>query len=154
MPATAGCDHVALVTDDLDRFVDFYVRMFDAAVTVDLDEEGARHAMVDLGGGFRLHPFEFSAPNEHGTGRDAFFDRGHLDHLAIRVTDAEAFEELRRRLVEAGASDGEVVDWGSVRTVWFTDPDGMGSEIAIAADGEPRLRGDVVREPYRASPVG
>lgn len=154
MSMTAGCDHIALVTRDLDRFIDFYTAVFDADVTLDLFEEGARHAMIDLGGGFRLHPFELVAPNEYGTGSDEFFNRGHLDHLAIRVSDTDSFEELRRRLVDAGASDGEIVDWGSVRTIWFTDPDGMGSEIAISADGATRTRDDVVREPYLASPTG
>lgn len=151
MPMTTGCDHIALVTQDLDRFIDFYTQVFDAEVTLDLTEEGARHAMVDLGGGFRLHPFEFVTPNVHGQGKDSFFDRGHLDHVAISVTDADSFEVLRRRLVEAGVSDGEVVDWGPVRTVWFTDPDGMGSEIAMAADGATRALDDVIREPYVGS---
>jgi len=148
MTMTAGCDHIALVTQDLDRFIDFYTKMFGAEVTLDLTEQGTRHAMVELGGGFRLHPFEFVAPNEHAAGRDEFFDRGHLDHLAIRITDAGSFEEVRRRLVEAGASKGEIVDWGSVRTVSFTDPDGMGSEIAIPADGTGRRLDDVSREAY------
>ena len=148
MGLTAGCDHIALVTQDLDRFLDFYTKVFDAKVTLDIAEDGERHAMVDLGGGFRLHPFEFVSPNPHDEGRDEFFNRGHLDHLAIRVADSESYEELRKRLVDAGASDGEIVDWGSVKTVWFVDPDGMGSEIAISADATTRTKDQVTRQRY------
>lgn len=76
------------------------------------------------------------------------FDHGHLDHLAINVTNPEAFELLRSRLVEAGATDGELVDFGPVRTVWFRDPDGMGCEIATWSSGKPRPLEDAVRESY------
>lgn len=65
------------------------------------------------------------------------FDRGHIDHFALNVTNAEDFEELRHRLVEAGATDGAVTDFGITRNVWFHDPGGMGCEIALWTSGEP-----------------
>lgn len=151
MPLTAGCNHVALVTRDLDRLIDFYVGIFGAEVTLDMEEGPLRHAMIDLGAGFSLHPFEFAEGNPHGTGSEAIFDRGHLDHVAINVADPEAFELLRKRLVDAGASDGAITDFGIVRSVWFQDPDGMGSEIAMWSHGEPLAFEDRIREPYPAA---
>lgn len=148
MALSSGCNHVALVTQDLDRFTAFYTRVFEAEVVTELAEGPLRHALIDLGGGFRLHPFEFVDGNPHATASPEGFDRGHLDHLAIDVADAASFEELRARLVEAGASDGTVTDFGAVRTVWFEDPDGMGCEIALSVDAEPRAFADRIQEVY------
>lgn len=136
-PLAAGCNHVALLTQDLDRLIAFYEEVFDAEVLVDMQEGPLRHALIHLGGGFCLHPFEHEGGNRHAAGAGVAFDRGHLDHVAIDVADADAFERIRVRLVEAGASDGTITDFGVVRGVWFEDPDGMGAEIAVRSDGEP-----------------
>ena len=148
MPVTTGIQHVALLTEDLDRFIDFYSTVFEAEATWVLTEEGVQHAFVDMGGGFYLHPFQIPDAPDDARGKDEFFQRGHIDHLAIAVDEEETFQVLRKRLVEAGASDGMLVDFGTVRSVWFTDPDGMGSEIVIEADGEIRSLKDAIRIEY------
>jgi catechol 2,3-dioxygenase-like lactoylglutathione lyase family enzyme len=136
VPLTIGIHHVATVTADLDRLIQFYVEVFDAVVLVDLDEGGLRHAVLDLGGGACLHPFQMNG-NPYAAGSPTMFDRGHLDHVALNVGDDEAFETLRHRLVAAGASDGMITDFGNVRTVWFRDPDGGEGEVAQWQRGEP-----------------
>lgn len=148
---TAGINHLALVTADLDRLCAFYVDVFDASVPVTWDEDGMRHAMIDLGGGTALHPFELpDAPDAVASA--AIFARGHLDHLAVNVVDDGAFDLLRRRLVEAGASDGLLTDWGNLRSVFFTDPDGCECEIAQwQPAGAPRTYEERVLVPYDAS---
>lgn len=145
----AGVHHIALVTEDLDRLVEFYRRVFDAEVRLDLEEPGMRHAMIDLGNGAALHPFELDE-SPHARGTTTIFERGHLDHLALQVTDARTFEELRDRLVAAGASDGTVTDFGCVRTVSFCDPDGADCEIAMWCDGAPRSFDERGIEPHRS----
>ena len=146
MPLATGIHHVATVTSDLDRLIDFYTSVFDAEVILDMDDDEARHAMIDLGGGLLFHPFELPE-NDHAQGSSQMFERGHIDHLAIGVEDLERFEQIRSRLVTAGACDGTLTDFGMVRTVWFTDPDGMGCEIAMTADGAPRTFEDRGVEP-------
>lgn len=136
MPLAAGCNHVATHTQDLDRLIAFYQEVFDAEIILDLQEGEIRHALVHLGGGFCLHPFELAGGSRHAAGSGAMFDRGHLDHVAIDVADDTTFELLRARLVETGASDGTITDFGAVRCVWFEDPDGMGAEISMSSDGE------------------
>ena len=76
------------------------------------------------------------------------FGRGHLDHFALGMADAESFEEARERLVRAGASDGMVTDFGSVRSVFFVDPDGFEAEIALWQDGPTRTFEDRLQIPY------
>jgi catechol 2,3-dioxygenase-like lactoylglutathione lyase family enzyme len=133
---TAGLNHIALLTSDLDRLIGFYVSVFDAKVTFDLGEpeQNLRHAMIDLGRGAALHPFEI-VDSPHAAGLPGMFERGHLDHIAVNATDRDAFEELRRRLVRAGVSDGAITDFGAVCTVSFEDPDGCYGEVALWREG-------------------
>lgn len=145
-----GINHVALVTADMDRFIAFYTGVFGASVTFDLREGEIRHAMIEIGGGAALHPFAFSA-NAYATGLPETFGRGHLDHIALNAPDEEAFEELRRRLVDAGASDGSVTDFGSVKTCFFRDPDGMDCEIALWKEGRPLPFEERVVEPFEGA---
>lgn len=86
----------------------------------------------------------------HGAASRASFDRGHLDHLAIDVGDTETFQLLRSRLVEEGATDGTLTDFGTVRSVWFEDPDGMGGEITMWSSGTPRTFDDRTQDAYAA----
>ncbi|MDP9458778.1 MAG: VOC family protein [Actinomycetota bacterium] len=146
-----GLHHVALVTEDLDRLTGFYRDVFDADIGFVMEEDGVRRAMIDLGSGAALHPFEI-ADNPNGRGLPGPFVRGHIDHLALNVPDPDTFEALRDRLVEAGVSDGTVTDFGSVRSVSFQDPDGADCEIAIWCHGvHPRRFEDRTVEIHRTA---
>ena len=147
-----GINHLALITSNMDAFLDFYVDVLGATVTLDMREDGMRHAFVDIGGGAVLHPFELP-DNPDGHGRAGMFGRGHLDHFAINVPDEDTLQTLRERLVSAGASDGMLTDFGVVRTVFFTDPDGHEVEIAAWAGGAPRRFEDRGLEAYEPDRV-
>ena len=152
MAVTAGIHHVALLTEDLDRFVAFYHEVFDAALVANIVEEhGMRHAMVEVGQGAVLHAFE-QPERSDARGSAVMFGRGHLDHLALNVPDREAFEDVRARLVEVGASDGTITDFGSVCSVSFLDPDGTDAEIALWQDGEVLTYEQRRQIPYPARP--
>jgi hypothetical protein len=62
------------------------------------------------------------------------FSRGRLDHLAITATDAQAFDELRRRTSATGA-DTDVVDYGPILAFNVRDPDGGEVEICVFKPG-------------------
>ncbi len=124
---TEGVNHIALVTPDLDRLVDFYRRVFDARVVVEMEEEGLRHTVLDVGAGALLHPFEL--PDRRTFPNRPMFDRGRLDHLGINAASLEAFTELRRRVVAEGRDDGLVSDFGPMLSFRYTDPDGFAGEV-------------------------
>jgi catechol 2,3-dioxygenase-like lactoylglutathione lyase family enzyme len=140
----AGMNHVAIVTSNLDRFVEFYVRMFDIEVVFSETTPAFRHAILRIGADSWLHPAELRS-NPHATALPTMFGRGHLDHLALGAHSQEAFEQIRQRLVEAKASDGTVDDLGAFHALWFEDPDGMRGEVTVIID--PQLRG--IHEPRR-----
>lgn len=128
MALTAGTHHIATVTADMDRLIDFYERVFEAHVVADMREGGLRHAFLGLGGGFLLHPFEIPDVDVP-QGELPMFRRGRIDHLALRAETADDFWTLRERIYHAGASDGQVTDLGPLLSAGFTDPDGLWGEV-------------------------
>jgi catechol 2,3-dioxygenase-like lactoylglutathione lyase family enzyme len=133
-----GINHVAVLTDDLDRFVAFYTEVFDLEPVFEETTPAFRHAILRSGAGSWLHPAEVDGSAD-GAGSEAMFARGHLDHLALTADSAEAFEALLRRLVDHGATDGQVEDLGAFHSLWFTDPDGMRGELTLIVDPELRV---------------
>jgi catechol 2,3-dioxygenase-like lactoylglutathione lyase family enzyme len=133
-----GVNHIAFLTSDLERLSRFYEELFGARTLVELpipEPEGpGRHALISIGCGATLHAFEFAkipTPPERPT-----FQRGRIDHFALNLADMETFERLRLALVERGASDGVVTDFGIMRVLSFTDPDGHTLELAHWVGGE------------------
>jgi catechol 2,3-dioxygenase-like lactoylglutathione lyase family enzyme len=122
----------------MDRLIAFYERVFDARVTMDLEEEGLRHAFIQVGPNTVLHPFQ--VPAVEVPGRQATFERGRLDHFGLNCASEEAFRELRRRLIAEGAGateGGQVTDMGSMLSFSFYDPDGAWHEIMWNKPGVP-----------------
>ena len=142
MSPTTGIGHVAILTEDLDRFVESSTSVFEAEVVFTETTPAFRHAILRTGDHSWLHPAQVVG-NGHGRASAAMFERGHLDHLALGAASAEAFETLRTRLVARGACSGAVEDLGAFHSLWFEDPDGMRVELtctdpALAGIHEPR----------------
>lgn len=128
-----GVNHVAVLTADLDRFVEFYTRVFDVEVVFSEETPGLRHAILRTGPDSWLHPAEI-VDSAHANGAGAMFSRGHIDHLALTAASQQTFAELRERLIACGASAGVVEDLGPFRALWFKDPDGMQAELTVIVD--------------------
>ena len=134
--------HLTFLTGDMDRLIAFYERIFDARATLDLEEEGVRHAFIEVGPHTVLHPFQ--VPGVEVPGRQAMFERGRLDHFGLNAASEDAFWELRRRLLEerAGATEGgQVTDMGSMLSFSFHDPDGGWHEVMWNKPGVPAEQG-------------
>ncbi len=128
-----GVNHVAVITADLDRFIEFYKRVFDLEVVFSETAPAFRHAILRTGHDSWLHPVEIPG-NSHGAAVPAMFARGHLDHIALTAASQSAFTTIRARLVECGACNGAVEDLGAFHAIWFEDPDGMRVEVAVIVD--------------------
>jgi catechol 2,3-dioxygenase-like lactoylglutathione lyase family enzyme len=129
-----GIHHVTFLTEDMDRLLAFYARVFEAKVTLDMTEEGLRHAFVRVGPTTVLHPFQLL----EGPGPPPptpMFSRGRLDHFALLAPSEEAFRELRRRIEAENAADGDVRDMGSLWIMGFVDPDGAAHEVILQRPG-------------------
>ncbi|HVF76076.1 MAG TPA: VOC family protein [Acidimicrobiales bacterium] len=126
-----GFNHVAILTNDTDRLVGFYRDVFEATVDGELrPEDGMRLTFLKVGPTAEFNVFEV-AGNLEATRQTPMFGRGRLDHLALQAASLDAFTEVRRRLVERGASDGFVTDFGPVLSLFFRDPDGLEAEVCV-----------------------
>ena len=144
-----GINHVAVLTSDTDRLVEFYGDVFGATVDGEMrPEDGFRLTLVKVGPHSELNVFEI--PGNPESGRQVpMFGRGRLDHLGLQAADLEAFDAIRDRLMERGASDGFVTDFGPVLSVFFTDPDGLEAEVCVA---NPDAQPGVLNPPGTPSP--
>jgi catechol 2,3-dioxygenase-like lactoylglutathione lyase family enzyme len=130
-PDTCGFNHVATMTADLDRYLEFYGDVFGAEVITIMEahDDHPRMAVVNIGGDAALNVFEVPADSIVGD-RSTMGGRGPIDHYAFAVQSEEMLLEVRDRLVARGASPGEVTQFGpALRSVFFRDPDGAELEV-------------------------
>ncbi len=126
-----GMNHVAVITDDTERFVQFYREVFDATVSHRESIGPGTLTIVDIGPRTELNVFEVAGDAAPDLTRGSMFSHGPIDHMGLQAADREAFVEIRRRLVAHGASDGFVTDFGRSHSIFFRDPDGLEGEVLL-----------------------
>lgn len=126
----AGFDHVAVLTADIDRFVDFYRDVFGAEVFGRITDGGAEIVALRIGPTAELNVFQIEG-NTEASRQTPMFGRGRLDHFALRATSLEQFDQLRDELIRRGCTDGFVTDFGHVLSVFFRDPEGLELELCV-----------------------
>ena len=130
-----GVNHVATLTEDLDRLIDFYERIFESKTVLDVEipKIKARHAFITIGGPSILHAWEVEDVDASRFDGE-MFSRGRIDHLALQADSYASFETLRRRLMTEGATEGVVNDFGPMESFSFRDPDGLWCEVCRYKD--------------------
>ena len=126
----AGINHVAVLTGDTARFLDFYGGVFGATHEVLQEQDGFTLTVVCVGPTSELNVFELRGNSEHER-QVPMFGRGRLDHLALEAASIDAFDTIRERLLACGATDGFVTDFGPVLSLFFRDPDGLEAEVCV-----------------------
>ena len=126
-----GVNHVAILTSDTERFCAFYQQVFDATVRGEMGDDKVRLTFLDIGPGREFNVFQIE-DNREAERQTPMFGRGRIDHLGLQAASKEAFDEIRRRLMACGASDGFVTDFGPLLSVFFRDPDGLEGEVCVA----------------------
>ncbi len=132
-----GVNHVAILTADMDRFIRFYQEAFDAKVVKDNPKhggnEGERMVIMSIGGQSEFNVFEVPGNTQAGV-QTPMFGRGRLDHIGLNASSKASFEQVRERLMELGATDGTVTDFGAKFSLFFRDPDGLEAEVLLNKD--------------------
>jgi catechol 2,3-dioxygenase-like lactoylglutathione lyase family enzyme len=127
-----GFNHVAVLTNDSERFHAFYSEVFEAVVIMDREEApGVRLSVVNIGHMAEFNVFQIDH-NYEVERQTPMFGRGRLDHMALRVPNLQAFSEIRERLIARGAADEFVTDFGPYLSIFFRDPDGLEGEVVVA----------------------
>lgn len=133
-----GVNHVATITDDIDRLVEFYAEVFDATVSGGETTPFGTLTFVDIGPRTELNVFHLTGDATiDDLKRGSMFSHGPIDHFGLQAASKEAFDEIRRRLMKRGATDGFVTDFGRSLSLFFRDPDGLEGEVLlwISRDG-------------------
>ncbi len=130
MPITAGFNHVATLTTDLDRFTAWYQQVFGAELVFSMEAAGdhPRMHILDMGGGAALNVFEVPAEAMIGDQRRQG-GRGAIDHYGIAVPSRADLDAVHQRLVDAKADIGEIQKLGDTWSLFFRDVDGMELEV-------------------------
>jgi catechol 2,3-dioxygenase-like lactoylglutathione lyase family enzyme len=139
MPITTGFNHIATLTSDMNRTVQFYETAFDAKVVFEIArrEDHPWMKIVDVGGGAALNIFEVPAEEIIGERRRQGH-RGAVDHFAFAVETRHALEGVKERLSAAGAQEvGEIQRLGGELSLFFRDADGMELEVCCPDEPQP-----------------
>ncbi|MER3452623.1 MAG: VOC family protein [Acidimicrobiia bacterium] len=130
-PRWRGMNHLALVTPDMDTTVRFYAGVLGMRLVATTRAGPNRHYFLELGPENTLAFFEvpgtptFAVPAGLPDRRKAQFD-----HVSFNLPDEDALVDLQRRLKEAGCEVTGIIDHGFVRSVYFTDPNGIALEAS------------------------
>ena len=129
-----GLNHVATITNDAWRLVEFYREVFEAEIVRDgsefPDSKGPRLTIIKIGDWSELNVFQIEG-NTEADRQTPMFGRGRIDHLAVQAASIEAFETIRQRLMARGAADDFVTDFGPMLSIFFRDPDGLECEVCV-----------------------
>lgn len=130
-PTWHGINHLALVTPDMDSTVRFYAGVLGMPLVATLMAGPMRHYFFRMSPGNTVAFFEVEGAETFAKPAGSPTDRViQLDHLSFDVPDEAALQQLRARLEAAGSAVTEVVDHGIMRSVYFTDPNGIALEAS------------------------
>jgi catechol 2,3-dioxygenase-like lactoylglutathione lyase family enzyme len=132
-PRWRGINHLALITTDMDATVRFYHGTLGARLVATIGTPEFRHYFFEFGPQCTVAFFEYAgAAIEPFTKAAGVPDSraAQFDHLALNLVDEDALVELQQRLKSADCEVTDVIDHGGVRSVYFTDPNGIALEAS------------------------
>src|SRR5439155_15378086 len=132
-PPWQGINHLALVTTDMDATVRFYHGVLGARLVGTVGNDTLRHYFFEFGPHCTVAFFEYADASIEPFAKPAGVPDPRavqFDHLALNLPDEEALNALQRRLKAADCEVTDVIDHGGVRSVYFTDPNGIALEAS------------------------
>ncbi len=123
---TGGVDHLALISLDLEKTIQFYTEIIGMRLTkivTNRDEPTSTHIFLDMGGGNQLAFFDFPEKDTGPTVRGV----GSMHHIALKATSGQ-FQAL---LANLDAKDLPYSLHGSREkgSVYVRDPDNIQVEV-------------------------
>jgi catechol 2,3-dioxygenase-like lactoylglutathione lyase family enzyme len=147
-PHWRGVHHLALVTTDMDATVRFYHGVLGARLVLTLGTPDFRHYFFEFDQGNTVAFFQYLHEHVDAYAKPAgvpFPQAAQFDHLSLALADEEALLRLRERLKRHDCEVTDVVDHGTLRSIYFTDPSGLALEASwwtLDPTGRPSDYGD------------
>jgi catechol 2,3-dioxygenase-like lactoylglutathione lyase family enzyme len=133
VPHWRGINHLALVTGDMDATVRFYHGVLGARLVATIGTPDFRHYFFEFGPQNTVAFFEYAGIHVDGFAKPAGVPdprAAQFDHLSFNLPDEESLLTLRERLKASGSEVTDVVDHGFIRSIYFTDPNGIALEAS------------------------
>jgi catechol 2,3-dioxygenase-like lactoylglutathione lyase family enzyme len=150
-----GLNHLALITNDMDATVRFWHGVIGAPLVATVGTETFRHYFFSFGPTNSVAFFQYTGRDTEQISKPAgVFDEraGHFDHLSMDLPDEEALLALRQRLLDQGSEVTDVVDHGLMRSIYFTDPNGIALEASWWSDDPTGAEPDYSNTSHFADP--
>lgn len=128
-----GVHHLALVTADMDATVRFWHGVLDARLVTTLATPAFRHYFFEVAGGNTVAFFEYTGQHIDSFAKPAgvpYERAAQFDHLSLHLPDEEALRRLSGRLKEHDCEVTDVVDHGFLRSIYFSDNNGIALEAS------------------------
>lgn len=132
-PYWRGINHLALVTTDMDATVRFWHGVLGARLVTTIGTPGFRHYFFEFGVEQTVAFFEYRDVELQPFAKPAGVPDPRavqFDHLSFNLPDEEALEQLASRLKAHGCDVTDVVDHAVIRSIYFTDPNGIALEAS------------------------
>jgi catechol 2,3-dioxygenase-like lactoylglutathione lyase family enzyme len=128
-----GVHHLALVTPDMDATVRFWHGVIDARLIATIGTPAFRHYFFEVGAGNTIAFFEYTGQHLDSYAKPAgvpYEKAPQFDHLSINLPDEDSLLRLRDRLKSHGCEVTDVVDHGFLRSIYFSDNNGIALEAS------------------------
>jgi catechol 2,3-dioxygenase-like lactoylglutathione lyase family enzyme len=140
-PRWRGINHLAMVTPNMDETVRFYHGVLGMRLVATLSAGPMRHYFFEMGAENTIAFFEWDGTQTWAKPAGLRVpDPLQFDHVSFNLPDEESLLALQARLRAAGVEVTRVVDHGIVRSIYFTDNNGIALEAswwAIDVTGRP-----------------
>ena len=131
-----GINHLALVTGDMEKTVIFYRDVLGMALVATTGNKPGmypyRHYFFELGQGNTIAFFEWPGMVEelHKPAGLPVQGRIQFDHVSFNLLNEDALFGLKKTLEEHGIGVTSAVDHKFLRSIYFTDPNGIALEAS------------------------
>ena len=128
-----GVHHLALVTPDMDATVRFWHGVLDARLVTTIGTPAFRHYFFEVAPGNTVAFFEYTGQHLASYSKPAgvpYEKAPQFDHLSMHLPDEDALLRLRDRLKSHGCEVTDVIDHGFLRSIYFSDNNGIALEAS------------------------
>jgi catechol 2,3-dioxygenase-like lactoylglutathione lyase family enzyme len=128
-----GVHHLALVTPDMDATVRFWHGVLDARLVTTIGTPAFRHYFFEVAPGNTIAFFEYAGQHLATYSKPAgvpYENAPQFDHLSMHLPDEDALLRLRDRLKSHGCEVTDVVDHQILRSIYFSDNNGIALEAS------------------------
>lgn len=134
MAGYTGINHLALVTDDMDKTIRFWRDLLGMRLVAGLGDGKYRHYFFEISEFDMIAFFEWKDVEnipikDHGVPVKGPFG---FDHVAIGVSNSDDLWELKSKIEATGVWVSEVINHGFIHSIYTFDPNNIPIEFSVA----------------------